>query len=592
MKEKMIRIIHLSDIHLSKDNVKDFKTFTIEALKKDLKKYNDEANIDLIVFSGDLINKGGQSYPNINEAFADFDEKIIKPITDEIELSKELFFFAPGNHDIDTEADDRIDENGLRTTLINTGEVNKYIDSGDTERIKRILPYKEFERKFYESYPQKHEITNYQSCFKAGIKDHTVGITCFNSSWRCYDSETDKGKIILGERQVTNAREIIANCDVKIAIMHHPFDWLADFERENIRNFIKKDYDLLFCGHVHKGNAWTKSDMYGNLFVSVAPSDSPDNLRGNDRVYANGYSIVDLTEMEITTHHRRYVHNKECFVPNNDLGDDDGLSFFDTPISIQKRLEKPDWEEEFKKAKKAFKDNKNKPVFVVYKDVAYFKQVMKEFQRYFQESTDNFHIALNMSFIKEALKKCKSELDEDISGNKKREKLANVLLLEITQQIGEQLIEKTTVNNQLSAVFDNLENGWNSRAGWAGEILSPKSKFLDFFESILFSIFKEIAEKHQTIIISFQNFEGVIEWDREIGNSILTCFLNRDDIKADIRFVIFSQNNDELRLSPSSEEKEFLTNRVFSYKLPGLESIGNTNKKKLHLKLNLENSII
>ncbi len=188
-----------------------------------------------------------------------------------------------------------------------------------------------------------------------------------------------------------------------------------------------------------------------------------------------------------------------------------------------------------------------------------------------------------MSFIKEALKKCKSELDE---------KLANVLLLEITQQIGEQLIEKTTVNNQLSAVFDNLENGWNSRAGWAGEILSPKSKFLDFFESILFSIFKEIAEKHQTIIISFQNFEGVIEYDRDIGNSILTCFLNRDDIKADIRFVIFSQNNDELRLSPSSEEKEFLTNRVFSYKLPGLESIGNTNKKKLHLKLNLENSII
>ena len=56
----MIRIVHLSDIHLSHDKVELAEEFVIKALINDLKSYDKEQRIDLVVFSGDLIDKGGE----------------------------------------------------------------------------------------------------------------------------------------------------------------------------------------------------------------------------------------------------------------------------------------------------------------------------------------------------------------------------------------------------------------------------------------------------------------------------------------------------------------------------------------------------
>ena len=58
----MIRIVHLSDIHLNKKTLKDAEQFVIKALIKDLKKYSDEKRIDLIFITGDLIDRGGESF--------------------------------------------------------------------------------------------------------------------------------------------------------------------------------------------------------------------------------------------------------------------------------------------------------------------------------------------------------------------------------------------------------------------------------------------------------------------------------------------------------------------------------------------------
>lgn len=51
-----MRIIHLSDIHLSYDNIEDFRNYYKEAFIKELESINAQKNIDLIIISGDLVD--------------------------------------------------------------------------------------------------------------------------------------------------------------------------------------------------------------------------------------------------------------------------------------------------------------------------------------------------------------------------------------------------------------------------------------------------------------------------------------------------------------------------------------------------------
>jgi predicted MPP superfamily phosphohydrolase len=68
--EGKMRIIHLSDFHINNMGIKDISDFITKALIEDLEHYNNDRKIDLILFSGDMIDKGGVSFgDNINDAF-------------------------------------------------------------------------------------------------------------------------------------------------------------------------------------------------------------------------------------------------------------------------------------------------------------------------------------------------------------------------------------------------------------------------------------------------------------------------------------------------------------------------------------------
>jgi predicted MPP superfamily phosphohydrolase len=306
----------------------------MDALIPDVKAYHNEKPIDLLIFSGDLIDKGGESFEGDTEiALLSFVEKFIDPITSALSLPKNRVIIAPGNHDIDRKADDPVEEMGLRNTLLTPEIVNNYIDGGKQIGIRRIFPFKRFEQLFYKAYPEEFELTMYQSAFRTVLDSNTVGICSFNSAWRCFDSTNDKGGILLGERQVSNARRLLSDCDIRIGIIHHPLNWLVDFDCKIVSSMIEKDYDLFFCGHVHEGSTWTRSTLYGKLFVSIAPSNWNYNLRSTDRFLCNGYTVVDfdVNTSTIITHSRRYSHLKQCFDPNTDLGDANGKCTFYIP---------------------------------------------------------------------------------------------------------------------------------------------------------------------------------------------------------------------------------------------------------------------
>jgi len=325
--ETVFRIVHLSDFHFDQTQIEDYENFTLKAIQADLQKFNSEKQIDFIVFTGDLVDKGGKSFGDLEYSFLEFEERVITPILSCVGLTKNDFFFVPGNHDIDRNADKVKDEIGMEGWLNSPEIVNQYIDSNDTDGRKRMLPFKNYERSFFNNYNGIYDISDFQSSFIVTKNNTDIGIACFNTSWRCYESEKDKGKIILGERQLTRANKNIQNCEVKIALLHHSFDWLAPFESKTISNMVIKNYDLMFCGHVHEGSSFATSNMYGNIFISVAPSNWSLNMRSNDRSFSNGYSVIDYDPeiKKVTLHARRYSHQKQEFDPNPDLGDEIGI---------------------------------------------------------------------------------------------------------------------------------------------------------------------------------------------------------------------------------------------------------------------------
>jgi predicted MPP superfamily phosphohydrolase len=328
-----MRIVHLSDFHIDESSLENLKTYVIPPLIRDLINYNNETRIDGLFFTGDMVDKGGKNFDDIELAFYTFQVEVIEPIMKALDLPLERFYFVPGNHDIDRSLDSEAIESGLTNILKSPEKVNHFIDSGDIEGIKRILPFKKFEKEFYQEYSGDLEITNFQSAFKIKINDTLVGISCFNSAWRCYDSENDFRKIILGERQVTRARELIQDCEIKIGMVHHPLDELSIFESKQIQSMIIKDYDVLLCGHVHEGSAWSKTDNLGTTAVSIAPSNWSSNVHNKNIDYLNGYGLIDINidKGNIISHHRKYSHSKEEFVANTDMGNEMGVTTFFLP---------------------------------------------------------------------------------------------------------------------------------------------------------------------------------------------------------------------------------------------------------------------
>lgn len=323
----MLRIIHLSDFHYSRTNHRDFELYCLKPLINDLQKYKEKKSIDLIIFSGDMIDKGGASFDaSIETGFLEFKKNVIEPLLENLELSKDKFIFVPGNHDIEQNADNKILETGVLSTLVSTQAVNEFIDENiDQEEVygaRRITAFKKFEKDFFKH--TDHQISNFSSTYKFEFDGLKLGISCLNSAWRCKDSELDKGRILIGERQIVNAREQIEDCDLKIAVVHHPLDWLTSFEQKSIDQMIRKTYQIMLCGHVHEGESSYSTSLLGSLLVLVAPSNWTVNVRSNDRNFANGYSLIDIDGTDVIIKYRRYNHSKEAFVPDTDQGDEKG----------------------------------------------------------------------------------------------------------------------------------------------------------------------------------------------------------------------------------------------------------------------------
>jgi len=318
----MIRVIHISDLHLESNNPSFEKKNIISALAEDIKKFIDDST--LLFFTGDLIDRGGidfkEDQPN---AFKRFEELFIEPILSINPTLRNKIFIVPGNHDVFREKIDPITEDGLKRNLTSPKNITEFLikNRENLRHLDRISDYKNWEKKFYSTYPDC-TYSLFENTFILRVGLLNVGVTCLNSAWLCKD-ENDKENLVIGRNQVETSLDKIKHCHVKLALSHHPLEFLSEIDREPVKIELYKNYDILFTGHVHELASSYTQDLYGNIFISIANSTIGDHPK--ERKFVNGYTILELTPNEkIKTHYRKYVENHNVFVPNTEIGTEDG----------------------------------------------------------------------------------------------------------------------------------------------------------------------------------------------------------------------------------------------------------------------------
>lgn len=90
--------------------------------------YHKERHIDMIIFTGDMVNMGGKSFDNIQQGFQTFKNLIIVPLVNALNLGKERFIFCPGNHDVDRMQDNKFAESGLTEQLNSSQSLDEFYE--------------------------------------------------------------------------------------------------------------------------------------------------------------------------------------------------------------------------------------------------------------------------------------------------------------------------------------------------------------------------------------------------------------------------------------------------------------------------------
>jgi len=291
----MMKIIHISDFHLEQENISIEKENIIEALSEDLKKHVDDNTI--LCLTGDLIDKGGKGFDNLDDAYIILETILIDKILESNPKLKGKIFVVAGNHDINRNKIDSVSEAGLKSLLNDEKSLNDFIKSNrsTSNHLDRISNFISWSNGFYSKY-NSGEISNFDSSFILNLSGLKVGITCLNSSWLCKD-DNDKGNLLIGKNQIENSLKYIKDCNIKIALAHHPIEFTQKFDRDSVKSLLYKHYDLFLTGHVHELDAQYTKDLFGDIFVSIANSTVADNPKEKNSQMVILLSILNLNKV-------------------------------------------------------------------------------------------------------------------------------------------------------------------------------------------------------------------------------------------------------------------------------------------------------
>ena len=206
-----MRIIHISDFHYIPKARSEFDRVVEELVKS----VSQQEPVDLIVFSGDLINKDASL-----EQFKEAAECLFDPLLKASRLDKSRLLICPGNHDLL-----RNTEMPMVADSLNSKTQSKELDAfcDDTTQLSFSLTRFEAYNSFVLDYFGDC-IENIQPLYTTAIREingKSIGLLSINSAWRSIESEKDRGNLLYPIRYIHEAIEKVRTCDLVLCTMHH-----------------------------------------------------------------------------------------------------------------------------------------------------------------------------------------------------------------------------------------------------------------------------------------------------------------------------------------------------------------------------------
>lgn len=235
--------LHVSDFHIRSGDPYD-RDVVLRALIESVKHYRKNGLApDLIFATGDIANSGKAPEYEIATRFFD---KLIEAAG----LKRQNLFVVPGNHDVDRDLGI-----GLARTLTSREEADQYFGPSVpkthlTQKQRRFLQWYNGYFNGIRVMPENSSCGPVEVIDVRGVK---IGILPINSALFS-QGDDDHEKLWIGRRSLDTATEQLQASDakIKVALIHHPLDWLDGLERSNIRSTLYANVDIILRGHLHE----------------------------------------------------------------------------------------------------------------------------------------------------------------------------------------------------------------------------------------------------------------------------------------------------------------------------------------------------
>jgi predicted phosphodiesterase len=289
--------LHLSDLHMETGDKFNRDEVVLKALLDDLKARIDRDGLrpDFIVFTGDVAFHGKAEEYKLAAGFFDRLLAVTR-------LSPDRLFVVPGNHDVDWNSI-KSTAPGLADCLSGREKVNQFLDPRDVSQRRLLFhPLRSYVRFVGDNFSKYSGGVSDPSFACVRFYEHKLGngstkkvaLLGLNSAWLSGLSRDargkvdDYGKLLVGERQVHNAITLAQDAEIRIALVHHPFEWLTEFDRVDVESRLRQSCHFILRGHMHQADFRMEANLDGETIII------PAGAAYHRREYPNGYNIVRL----------------------------------------------------------------------------------------------------------------------------------------------------------------------------------------------------------------------------------------------------------------------------------------------------------
>ncbi len=131
--------------------------------------------------------------------------------------------------------------------------------------------------------------------------------------------DNDPPRLIVGQPQITQRITERPDHDLLVALMHHPLAALMEFDEANAESHLRRDYDILLRGHLHRHDS-VRREANNGTYVEVAAGALYERHEAPNR-----FSLIDiqddLRQIEIrpfTWSDNRWLLDRNCYPESSD----------------------------------------------------------------------------------------------------------------------------------------------------------------------------------------------------------------------------------------------------------------------------------